>query len=110
MEQRPTVFPYGKAPVSASHGDGAGDSAGVGERGMPKRDRWRNWGSPPGSHATSVSSGSEVVIPSYPCPDISGRHRGMKMRTPVAVRLKARVAGRTSEVRHALVLRARFRD
>ena len=34
MEQRPTVFPIGKAPVGVGHGDCAGDAAGVGERGM----------------------------------------------------------------------------
>ena len=35
LEQRPTVFLYGKAPVGVGYGDCAGDAAGVGERGMP---------------------------------------------------------------------------
>ena len=35
IEQRPTVFENGKAPVGVGYGDCAGDSAGVGERGMP---------------------------------------------------------------------------
>jgi hypothetical protein len=39
MEQRPTVFPIGKAPVGVGHGDCAGDAAGVGETGMPG-DGW----------------------------------------------------------------------
>ena len=39
MMQRPTVFLIGKAPVSAGHGDCAGDAAGVEERGMPG-DGW----------------------------------------------------------------------
>ena len=39
MKQRPTVFPIGKAPVSAGYGDCAGDAAGVEEQGMPG-DGW----------------------------------------------------------------------
>jgi len=35
MEQMPTVFNSGEAPVGVGHGDCAGESAGVGERGMP---------------------------------------------------------------------------
>ena len=34
MEQVPTVFKFGKAPVGVGYGDYAGESAGVGERGM----------------------------------------------------------------------------
>ena len=39
MMRRPTVFLIGKAPVSAGHGNCAGDAAGVEERGMPG-DGW----------------------------------------------------------------------
>ena len=39
IEQRPTVFENGKAPVGVGYGDCAGESAGVGERGMPG-DGW----------------------------------------------------------------------
>ena len=39
MEQRPTVFPIGKAAVGVGHGDCAGDAVGVGETGMPG-DGW----------------------------------------------------------------------
>jgi hypothetical protein len=35
IEQRPTVFENGKAPVGVGYGDRVGDSAGVEERGMP---------------------------------------------------------------------------
>jgi hypothetical protein len=46
MEHRPTVFPYGKASVSAGHGDGAGDSAGVEERGMSGKGSVEELGKP----------------------------------------------------------------
>ena len=39
MEQRPTVFPIGKARVGVGYGDCAGDAAGVGEPGMPGHGR-----------------------------------------------------------------------
>ena len=39
MEQMPTEFLSGKAPVSAGHGDCAGESAGVEARGMPGKGR-----------------------------------------------------------------------
>jgi len=35
VEQRPTACSCGKAPVGVGYGDRAGDSAGVGEHGMP---------------------------------------------------------------------------
>jgi len=35
IEQWPTVFQFGKAPVGVGYGDCAEDAAGVGERGMP---------------------------------------------------------------------------
>ena len=35
IEQWPTVFQFGKAPVGVGYGDCAGDSAGVVEHGMP---------------------------------------------------------------------------
>ena len=35
IEQWPTVFQFGKAPVGVGYGDRAGDSAGVVEHGMP---------------------------------------------------------------------------
>jgi len=35
MKQMPTASSHGKAPVGAGYGDCAGESAGVGERGMP---------------------------------------------------------------------------
>ena len=39
MKQMPTVFNFGKAPVGVGYGDCAGESAGVGEHGMPG-DGW----------------------------------------------------------------------
>jgi len=36
IEQMPTDSSFGKAPVDAGYGDGVGESAGVGERGMPR--------------------------------------------------------------------------
>jgi hypothetical protein len=39
IEQWPTVFQFGKAPVGVGYGNCAGDAAGVGERGMPG-DGW----------------------------------------------------------------------
>jgi len=36
LEQWPTVFLCGKAPVGVGYGNCAGDAAGVGERGMPE--------------------------------------------------------------------------
>ncbi len=46
MEQRPTVFLNGKAPVRAGDGDRAGDSAGVGERGMSGKGWMEELGKP----------------------------------------------------------------
>jgi hypothetical protein len=42
MEQRPTVFPIGKAPVGVGHGDCAGDAAGSETRACRETDGWRN--------------------------------------------------------------------
>ena len=39
IEQWPTVFQFGKAPVGVGYGDCAGESAGVGEHGMSE-DGW----------------------------------------------------------------------
>jgi hypothetical protein len=36
IEQMPTDSSFGKAPVDAGYGDCVGESAGVGERGMPR--------------------------------------------------------------------------
>ena len=44
MKQRPTVFPIGKASVGVGHGDCAGESAGVGEQGMPGNGRMTELG------------------------------------------------------------------
>ena len=39
VERMPTVCSFGKAPVGVGYGDRAGESAGVGERGMPGKGR-----------------------------------------------------------------------
>jgi hypothetical protein len=44
--QRPTVYINGKAPVGVGHGNCAGDSAGVEERGMPGEGRVEELGKP----------------------------------------------------------------
>ena len=54
MEQMPTVFKFGKAPVGVGYGDCAGESAGVGERGMPGKGWVAELGKP-----TAVSSCDE---------------------------------------------------
>jgi hypothetical protein len=54
MEQMPTVFKFGKAPVGVGNGDCAGESAGVGERGMPGNGWVTELGKP-----TAVSSSDE---------------------------------------------------
>jgi hypothetical protein len=54
MEQMPTVLKSGKAPVGVGHGDCAGKSAGVGERGMPGKGWVEELGKP-----TAVSSSDE---------------------------------------------------
>ena len=46
MEQMPTVFNFGKAPVGVGYGDCAGDAAGVGEPGMPGNGRVEELGKP----------------------------------------------------------------
>ena len=46
MEQRPTVFPNGKATVGAGYGDRVGDAAGVGEPGMLGNGRVEELGKP----------------------------------------------------------------
>jgi hypothetical protein len=54
MKQMPTVFKFGKALVGVGHGDCAGESAGVGERGMPGKGWVEELGKP-----TAVSSRDE---------------------------------------------------
>ena len=54
MKQMPTVFNFGKAPVGVGYGDCAGESAGVGERGMPGNGWVAELGKP-----TAVSSSDE---------------------------------------------------
>jgi hypothetical protein len=54
MEQMPTVFKIGKATVGVGYGDCAGESAGVGERGMPGNGWVEELGKP-----TAVSSCDE---------------------------------------------------
>ena len=54
MEQMPTVLGNGKAPVGVGYGDCAGESAGVGERGMPGNGWVEELGKP-----TVVSSNDE---------------------------------------------------
>ena len=44
MEQMPTEFPSGKAPVGAGYGDCAGESAGVGEQGTRGNGRMTELG------------------------------------------------------------------
>ena len=51
MKQMPTVLKNGKAPVGVGYGDCAGESAGVGEHGMPGDGRMTELGKP-----TAVSS------------------------------------------------------
>jgi len=46
MEQMPTEFPSGKAPVGAGNGDCAGESAGVEARGMPGKGWVEELGKP----------------------------------------------------------------
>jgi hypothetical protein len=46
MEQRPTVFLNGKAPVGAGYGDRVGDAAGVEEPGMLGKGRVEELGKP----------------------------------------------------------------
>jgi len=54
MEQMPTVFNFGKATVGVGHGDCVGESAGVGERGMPGKGWVEELGKP-----TAVSASDE---------------------------------------------------
>ena len=46
IEQMPTVSKHGKAPVGAGYGDRAGESAGVGARGMLGKGRAEELGKP----------------------------------------------------------------
>jgi hypothetical protein len=46
MQQMPTVFKFGKAPVDVGHGDCAGESAGVREHGMPGNGMVQGLGKP----------------------------------------------------------------
>lgn len=63
MERMPTVCLNGKATVGVGYGDCAGESAGVGERGMPGNGRIAELGR---SLVVSraVSSGSEAAMTS----------------------------------------------
>ena len=54
MEQMPTDYSLGKAQVDAGYGDCVGESAGVGERGMPGNGWVAELGKP-----TAVSSSDE---------------------------------------------------
>lgn len=48
IEQMPTVSSNGKATVGAGHGDCAGESAGVKERGMLRKGWMKELGKPMG--------------------------------------------------------------